>query len=124
GASCEEGFLLSRLMRESLGSPHLDSRRCGTLPLALDRALGEPRRQARVSDLEFADAVLVLAADPVNDAPILDLRLRKGIRRRGLKLGLAMPGETSLDPAAKLSLRFAPGQGGAFAVALAEALKD
>ncbi|HYB23833.1 MAG TPA: 2Fe-2S iron-sulfur cluster-binding protein, partial [Solirubrobacteraceae bacterium] len=77
----EEGLLLARLLREALGSPHLDSRRAGTLPLELQRALGDPRLQAKVTDLEFAHAVLVLDAEPVNDAPILDLRLRKGVRR-------------------------------------------
>jgi NADH-quinone oxidoreductase subunit G len=82
----EEGFLLARLMRESLGSPHIDSRRAGILPLDLHRALSDPRLQARVSDLEFAHAVLVLESDPIEDAPILDLRLRKGIRRHGMRL--------------------------------------
>jgi NADH-quinone oxidoreductase subunit G len=85
-ATNEEGFLLARLLRDGLGSPHLDSRRAGTLPLELTRALNDPRLQARVSDLEFAHAVLVLAADPIEDAPILDLRLRKGIRRHGVRL--------------------------------------
>ncbi len=85
-ATNEEGFLLARLMRDGLGSPHIDSRRAGTLPLELTRALNDPRMQARVSDLEFAHAVLVLAADPIDDAPILDLRLRKGIRRHGVLL--------------------------------------
>ncbi len=120
----EEGYLLSRLMREGLRSPHIDSRRAGELPLELHRALAGPALQARVSDLEFAHAVLVLAADPVNDAPILDLRLRKGVRRHGLELALAMPGGSSLDQSAKLSLRFAPGQAGAFAAALAQALRE
>jgi NADH-quinone oxidoreductase subunit G len=123
-ASCEEGLLLSRLMRKALGSPNVDSRRAGSLPLELHRALGDPRLQAGVSDLEFADAVLVLAADPVNDAPILDLRLRKGVRRRGLKLTVAMPGASSLDAPAALSVRFGPGAGPAFAVALAAALRE
>jgi NADH-quinone oxidoreductase subunit G len=85
-ATNEEGFLLARLLRDGLGSPHVDSRRAGTLPLELTRALNEPRVQARASDLEFAHAVLVLAADPIDDAPILDLRLRKGIRRHGVRL--------------------------------------
>ncbi len=85
-ASSEEGFLLTRLMREGLGSPHLDSRRAGTLALELHRALNEPSLQARVSDLEFAHAVLVLELDPIADAPILDLRLRKGVRRHGMRL--------------------------------------
>jgi NADH-quinone oxidoreductase subunit G len=85
-ATNEEGFLLARLLREGLGSPHLDSRRAGMLPLELTRGLNDPRLQARVSDLEFAHAVLVLAAEPIADAPILDLRLRKGIRRHGMRL--------------------------------------
>ena len=118
----EEGHLLARLMREALGSPHLDSRRAGALPLDLHHALGAPELQARTSDLEFAHAVLVLDADPVNDAPILDLRLRKGIRRHGLKLAVASPGTSSLDPSAALSLRFTPGAGAAFVAALSSAL--
>ncbi len=86
GATNEEGLLLARLMREGLGSPHLDSRDGGTLPVELWRALTEPSLQAKVSDLEFAHAVLVLEANPIEDAPILDLRLRKGARRHGMKL--------------------------------------
>ena len=84
GSTNEEGFLLARLMREGLGSPHLDSRAAGVLPLELHRALAEPALQAKVSDLEFAHAVLVLEANPIEDAPILDLRLRKGVRRNGM----------------------------------------
>jgi NADH-quinone oxidoreductase subunit G len=86
GATNEEGLALVRLMRETLGSPHLDSRVAGGLPLELHRALAEPSLQAKVPDLEFAHAVLVLDCDPVADAPILDLRLRKGARRHGTKL--------------------------------------
>ena len=85
-ATNEEGFLLARMMREGLGAPHIDSRRAGMLPLELHRALNDPRLQARVSDLEFAHAVLVLASDPIEDAPILDLRLRKGARRHGMRI--------------------------------------
>ncbi len=87
--SNEEGLLLSRLLREGLHSPHLDSRRAGTggaLSLDLQRALANPSLQAKVSDLEFAHAVLVLDADPIEDMPILDLRLRKGVRRHGMRL--------------------------------------
>jgi NADH-quinone oxidoreductase subunit G len=86
GALNEEGLLLGHLMREALGSPHLDSRAAGALPIALQRSLAQPRLQAKVSDLEFAHAVLVLDCDPILDAPILDLRLRKGVRRHGMKL--------------------------------------
>ncbi len=86
GATNEEGLLLARLVREVLGSPHLDSRVAGALPLELLRALDEPGLQATVSDLEFAHAVLLLDCEPIADAAILDLRLRKGVRRHGLRL--------------------------------------
>ena len=86
GATNEEGFLLSRLLSEALGSPHVDSRPSGRLAPELQRELADPRLQAKVSDLEFAHGVLVLDCDPLLDAPILDLRLRKGIRRHGMKL--------------------------------------
>jgi len=93
GTTNEEGLLLGRLMREALGSPHLDSRAAGTLPLELHRALAEPALQAKVPDLEFAHAVLVLEANPIVDAPILDLRLRKGVRRHGMALIHARAGQ-------------------------------
>jgi NADH-quinone oxidoreductase subunit G len=96
GAGNEEGLALHRLMRETLGSPNLDSRVAGALPLELHRALAEPALQAKVPDLEFAHAVLVLECDPIADAPILDLRLRKGVRRHGMKL-VAATGEQLID---------------------------
>ncbi len=118
----EEGLLLARLMRDGLGSPHLDSRRAGTLPLELHHALGDPQLQAKVSDLEFAHAVLVLDTEPVNDAPILDLRLRKGVRQHRLKLAVASPHASSLDVNAALSVRYELGAGATFAAALSAAL--
>jgi NADH-quinone oxidoreductase subunit G len=122
-STSEEGFLLARTMREALGSPHLDSRRGGELDLDLHRALGAPALQARTSDLEFAHAVLVIATEPVDDAPIFDLRLRKGVRSHGMQLAVASPRASSLDASAALSLRFTPGAAAAFAVALGAALE-
>ncbi|HTA15688.1 MAG TPA: NADH-quinone oxidoreductase subunit NuoG [Solirubrobacteraceae bacterium] len=100
GATNEEGFLLARLLREGLGSPHIDSRVAGRLPLELHRALAEPSLQARVSDLEFAHAVLVVEADLIEDAAILDLRLRKGVRRHGMQLVRASAAELLAESSA------------------------
>jgi NADH-quinone oxidoreductase subunit G len=86
GTTNEEGFLLARLMRETLGSPHVDSRPRSALDLELVRELSATGLQAKVSDLEFAHAVLLLDCEPIVDAPILDLRLRKGVRRHEMKL--------------------------------------
>ena len=68
-----------------LAAPGLARPRAGCRS-SLHRALAEPALQAKVPDLEFAHAVLVLDCDPIADAPILDLRLRKGVRRHGMKL--------------------------------------
>ena len=119
----EEGFLLQRLVREALRSNDLDSRRGGSLPRELHQALGTPRLQATVADLEFAHAVLMLDTEPVDDAPILDLRIRKGIRRHGVKLAVASSRPSSLDAGAAVRTRFAPGAGEALLVALDAALR-
>jgi NADH-quinone oxidoreductase subunit G len=77
-----------------------------------------------VSDLEFADAVLVLDVEPVDDAPILDLRLRKGVRRHGMRLAVAGGRPSALDATATASARFAPGAGEAFLAAVTAAVDE
>ncbi len=114
----EEGWLLQELVRGGLGSANLDSRFGGTLPRELHAALGSPALQATVPDLEFAHAVLVLDCEPVDDAPILDLRIRKGVRRNAVKLAIATSRPSSLDANAAAVARFAPGAGEAFCAAL------
>jgi NADH-quinone oxidoreductase subunit G len=123
GASNEEGLLLGRLMRDALGSPHVDSRAAGAGAVTLDewRALSAPALAATVSDLEFAHAVLVLDCEPLDDAPILELRIRKGVRRHNVKLAVATERASALDPIAS-GLRFAPGRGAELTAALAAAL--
>jgi NADH-quinone oxidoreductase subunit G len=122
GATNEEAFLLARLFRDGLKSPNLDSGLGGARGLDAQRGLADPALQAQVSDLEFAHAVLVLDCEPVDDAPILDLRIRKGMRRNHVKLAVASSRASSLDSNAALSVRFAPGAGAAFAAALGAAL--
>ena len=51
-----------------------------------------------------------------------DLRIRKGVRRHGTKLVVASARPTALDPIAAATLRFAPGGGEGFLVALDAAL--
>jgi NADH-quinone oxidoreductase subunit G len=118
----EEAFLLARLFREGLGSGRLAGSPARGLPLELSRALADPAVQATVPDLEFAHAVLVLDCDPVDDAPILDLRIRKGVRRNGVRLAVASARPGALDPNAEAVLRYAPGGGEAVLVGLDAAL--
>jgi NADH-quinone oxidoreductase subunit G len=120
----EEGFLLQRLLREGLDSGDIDSRAGGALALDVHRALGSPGLGATVADLEFANAVLVLDCEPVDDMPIVDLRIRKGVRRRGVKLAVATSRPSSLDPNARTSVRFAPGAGEALVRSLMASGED
>ena len=73
----------------------------GELPLDVARALADPALQATVPDLEFAHAVLLLDCDPIDDAPVWDLRIRKGVRRNGVRVGVASARPTALDPHAE-----------------------
>jgi NADH-quinone oxidoreductase subunit G len=123
GATNEEGLLLGRLLRDALGSPHLDSRARGAVPLGELRALSAPELSAAVPDLEFAHAVLVLDAEPLDDAPVLELRIRKGVRRNGVKLLVASSRPSALDPIAAATARYAPGYGAGFVAELAAALQ-
>ncbi len=120
GVSNEEGFLLQRLLRDGLDSSDLDT--VGAPDPAVLQALYDPALAATVTDLEFAHTVLVLGTEPVDDMPILDLRIRKGVRRRRVALAVATARPSSLDPNAALSLRYAPGGEAAFVAALAAAV--
>jgi len=118
----EEAFLLRRLLAGGLGSDELASRPGGGPGAELARALADPGLQATVPDLEFADAVLVLDCDPIDDAPILDLRIRKGVRRRGVRLAVASSRPGALDRNAAAVLRYGPGAGAGALAALDAAL--
>jgi NADH-quinone oxidoreductase subunit G len=120
----EEAFLLAQLFRDGLGSGHLSSRAGGELPLDVTRALADPALQASVPDLEFAHTVVLLEADPIDDAPILDLWIRKGVRRHDTRVAVASARPTALDPRADAVLRTAPAGGAALLVSLDAALGD
>ncbi|WP_320672309.1 NADH-quinone oxidoreductase subunit NuoG [Patulibacter defluvii] len=123
--SNEEGWLLRRLHADVLGSHDFDSRVGATGPAVsagLLAALDTPEAQATVPDVEWAHSVLVLDAEPVDDMPILDLRIRKGVRRHGMRLAVATSRPSSLDSIAEQAVRFAPGAGEAFACALDAAI--
>jgi NADH-quinone oxidoreductase subunit G len=58
----------------------------------------------------------------VDDAPILDLRLRKGVRRHGVKLAIASARPSSLDRNAAVTFRHPPGGEAALMTELAHVL--
>jgi NADH-quinone oxidoreductase subunit G len=137
-ASNEEGFLVQEILRGALHSPHLDSRPASGPGIDTILDLAQPSRQASVADIDEADVILVLGTDPMQSSPILDLRIRKAIRRNGARLAVATERPTALDGGAEAIARYAPGQAAYFigeltaavgggdnvATPLAESLRD
>ncbi len=123
-ASNEEGYLVQRIMREALGSPNVDSRVSRGVGRDSILRLSDPGISARVRDIDNADVVLIVGTDPLHSSPILDLRIRKAIRRNGTRLAIATDRPTALDGGAEAVVRFDPFASDRFLEALAAALGD
>ncbi len=121
-ATNEEGYLTQRIVREALRSKSVDSRAGGAVDRALWLELAKPDLAAAMADLDRADAILVLGADPLHEMPILDLRIRKALRHGGARLAVATPRPTGLDGGAAAVARYAPGDAAAFTADLVVAL--
>ncbi len=122
GTSSDLGFLAQRVAREALGTADIDSRARDRGDRATTLALADPALQATISDLEFASTLLVLGTEPLDDAPALDLRIRKGVRRNNVKLVVASARPSALDANAAHVLRLAPGDEPRAAALIASAL--
>ncbi len=122
GTVNEVATLAQRIAREALRTPHLDCRAYDRTDRATALALADPALQATVPDLEFAHSVLMLGVEPIDEAPILDLRLRKGVRRNRVALHVVSARPSALDPNARTTLRHRPGDEPLAASLLAAAL--
>ena len=120
GTSNEEGWLAQRIVRAA-GSSNIDSSPNPIDPGLLGE-LSRPDHGSRMTDLDNADAILVVGVDPLHEMPILDLRIRKAVRRSRAKLMVASERPTTLDGGAHEAVRYAPGDAPSFLRALAGAL--
>jgi NADH-quinone oxidoreductase subunit G len=120
GTSNEEGWLAQRIVRAG-GSSNVD---CSPNPVepGLLGELSRPELGSRMADLDNADAILVVGVDPMHEMPILDLRIRKAVRRGRARLMVASERPTALDGGADETIRYAPGDAASFMGALAGAL--
>jgi NADH-quinone oxidoreductase subunit G len=121
-ASNEEGYLTQRLVRRALGSPDVASSAHGSVDPQLLAALATPELGAATADIDGVESALVIGCDPLHAMPIIDLRLRKAVRRGGVRLAVASERPTALDGGAEETARYAPGDAPAFLAALARAL--
>jgi NADH-quinone oxidoreductase subunit G len=120
GTSNEEGWLAQRIVRAG-GSSNVD---CSPNPVDPEMLgeLSRPDHGSRMADIDHADAILVVGTDPLHEMPILDLRIRKAVRRSRAKLMVASERPTALDGGADEAIRYAPGDAASFLRALAGAL--
>jgi NADH-quinone oxidoreductase subunit G len=120
-ASNEEAYLTQRIVREALGSAHvttIDEVGSGVA------ALSAPGLGAAISAIDSVESVLLVGADPLNEMPILDLRLRKAVRHFGVRLVIGTERPTALDGGAEETARYLPGEGAAFLAKLAAEVGD
>jgi NADH-quinone oxidoreductase subunit G len=120
GTSNEEGWLVQRILRRG-GSSNVDSS-SSPIDAGLLGRLSRPEMGSRMADLDHADAILVVGVDPLHEMPILDLRIRKAVRRSKAKLMVASERPTTLDGGATEAVRYAPGDAATFLGNLAGAL--
>ena len=87
-ASNEEGYLVQRhrCARRSARRTSTRAPRAGPAREVAGPARPARASRAKVRDIDDADAILVLGTDPLHSSPILDLRIRKAIRRNGARL--------------------------------------
>ncbi|HEY0601716.1 MAG TPA: NADH-quinone oxidoreductase subunit NuoG [Herpetosiphonaceae bacterium] len=121
----EDLYLFQKLFREVLQSPHLDSRN-GTLDEPEHDDLAYAFGLSSGTDLGKlgkGTTVLVVGADPEEEAPVYLLRLR-GIKRRGGELIVANGRPTKLDAAATSTVRYSYGQEAHFVLGLLSAILE
>jgi len=76
----EELFLLERLARQVIGTPHIDHQ------LESFDDLSASEHELGIAEIEDCDVVVVLGAEPEEQAPVLTLRLYKAERKHGARI--------------------------------------
>jgi len=95
----EELYLYHKLFRFTLGTNNLDHKTYLDTP-------GLPVDHYDFLNIETANLVLLIGSDPAEELPILDLRIKKAVTRKGVKLAVLNDQRTELDKIADLSLKY------------------
>ncbi len=76
----EEAYLFQKLLREAIGTPNVDHHH-GYFPGPRDPLTGRPwMMTSSIADIEKASHIVLIAADPYQRQPILNLRIKKAMR--------------------------------------------
>ena len=82
--SNEAAYLLQKLMRSLVGSNNVDHKGGAAV-------LADPRGLSNIRDVENADVIVLMGVDLAEEQPVLDLFVRRAVRRNGAKLVIIHP---------------------------------
>lgn len=92
----EEAYLFQKLLREVIGTYNVDHHH-GYFPGPRDSLTGKPWMMTNsIEDIEKASHIVLIASDPYQRQPILNLRIKKAIKE-GARIYIINEGETELD---------------------------
>ncbi len=92
----EEAYLFQKLLRDVLGTPNIDHHH-GAFPDPRDALTGQPWMMTNsIAEIEHASHIVLIASDPYERQPILNLRIKKAMRA-GARIFIVNEGATELD---------------------------
>jgi formate dehydrogenase major subunit len=123
-ATNEDCFAMARLMRAAIGTNNIDncSRVCHSpTSYALRRSFGLSGATGSFSDIDAADAAIIIGANPTQAHPVVGARIKQAALR-GLKLVTIDPRRIELADYGELHLSPRPGTNAAVLLGLAHVL--
>ncbi|HEX7736656.1 MAG TPA: NADH-quinone oxidoreductase subunit NuoG [Ktedonobacteraceae bacterium] len=92
----EEAYLFQKLLREVLDTPNVDHHH-GVFPGPRDTLTGRPWMMTHsIAEIEKASHIVLIASDPYERQPILNLRIKKAMKA-GARIFIVNEGATELD---------------------------
>jgi NADH-quinone oxidoreductase subunit G len=92
----EELYLFQKLLRQVIGTPNIDHYH-GSFPGVREKLTGQPwMMTSSIADIEKASHIVLIASDPYQRQPILNLRIKKAMRS-GAKIYIVNTQPTELD---------------------------
>lgn len=92
----EEAYLFQKLLRQVIGTPNVDHHH-GYFPGPRDPLSGKPWMMTNsIAEIEKASHIVLVASDPYQRQPILNLRIKKAMKA-GARIYIVNEDETELD---------------------------
>jgi NADH-quinone oxidoreductase subunit G len=98
----EENYLYQKFFRQGLGSNNIDHKTYQDTP-------GLPVNHYGIEQIESSNVVLLIASDPTEELPILDLRIKKAVTGCGTRLVNLNDQKIALDRYASQSVQYKVG---------------